>query len=178
MLETLLLDAVPNILTFKSPSDLVEDASKWIVESDGGWQSLEAYPYITGSLPEIGFKPIKIESSLLTRVRAVSAVFTSYYDTPVGAMGYNLIRIKLDDGLNYHIGTNDAWTGSVGGQRLLQGESDVLAPERQLVDYVNKPLSFKVPANRRVVGLEVCSASYIEYPRGKFSMKDIQILLA
>lgn len=179
MLEALVKQQ-QEVLTFLTAVDFASDPNTWSYnESRGGWSSAASHNYglEAGYLPTHGFLPFKLSASQLRRIRQFSARFTSYYQTPTGGMGYSMFRITLNDGNKYHLGTMDAWTSDTRGQRLLNGEIDYTLIEPLPVDYINRYLVFKIPTGKWVTALDICSACYVEYPRGVFGMKDIRILL-
>jgi len=163
------------ILRVSTPDELVADATNWSVDPVLGMSSSKRYTYLAGSLPNVAFVPVTTPMDL-SKLLEIKGVFTGYYDTPTGAMGYSLFRITLSTGKVHYIGTLDENTAGGAGQGIYDGQEAGVAP-KVLTNCVGQELSFIVPEGATVTALDVASGAYDKYPRGQFGFKDIEFTL-
>lgn len=153
--------------------DMLSTSSEWVFHNTRGWYR-NVYAWRTTQNSNLNV-------SLLNKVRRVSAVFTSYYDDPVGGLGDNQVWINLSDGTVRRIGTRDNYTDGTRGQIVERGtaESSESGVTRNILE---ERITYDIPESLFVTGIEFASSGYVsdsgyQYPFSYRGMKDFEFTL-
>lgn len=155
--------------------DLVANGNEWINHPQRGWYR-DIPPPVQDQYVAI---PITFNRTILDNLRKVSITFTGYYNTPVDGLNLNYLRLHLNDGTIYLLGTNDAWTDDSTGQNIYKGDAGT--ESKVMRDVINERYSFTVPINLKVVKLDLFSSPAFtqnrHYPSSLRGMKDFEFTL-
>lgn len=108
----------------------------------------------------------------LDKLKSVSVTMNAYYDSPSGAMHSQMVRITLNDGRVWAMGTHDAWVDPNSYLRLQNNWTTGAASTTGNV--VNRVFSFSVPAGSYVTSIEITShriSGYVSATRGLSNFK-------
>lgn len=152
-------------------SDMVSNPSYWQFDPTVGWY-VNTYHWGT-------FYPTVVPTTVLERIRKVSAVFTGYYDYPAGCLGENGIYLVLSDGSTVSIGTYDGHTSGDIGQTINAGDAGVVNSTMRNV--IQERFTVTIPTHLKVVGLYLRSSGYNgngnNYSFSLRGMKDFEFTL-
>lgn len=119
----------------------------------------------------------------LSRIRSISGIFTTYYNTPAGGLGVNVLWCTLRNVItnelfrNYGIGHRDAWTDHTNGMLEVQGFDTI----RIHVDRIDQQMSIDIPVGYEVIEIHLDNAWYVtsskDYPASLRGVKDLTIHL-
>lgn len=121
----------------------------------------------------------KLSADTLSKIRKISGVFTSYFNSPSTALGENYIRLILSTGNHVLLGTVDSHAEDGKGHSLYRGD----AGDTGQVGYnvLEQRYSYTLPEGVTVAQMLIYSNGYngtgINYPFTYRGMKDFQLTL-
>ncbi len=166
MLELLFKGEGLKYLDVNNLSDIM-DTTGWVYDEVRGWHR-PAYIWDTGVT-------LNLPANVLSKLRGVEAVFTSYYDQPAGCIGVNYLQINRSNG-NKLLGTSDPWDYAPSGQVTYRGD---VADEYQVVrNVVNERFGLTIPRGVTVSKIAAFSGGFSEngrnYPISLRGMKNFR----
>lgn len=158
---------VDNIVT-NAIGDVVASTSGWVYDTTRGWYKND-YNWAANM-------PVKFSAETLSRIRKVTAEFTSYNSNPAGSIGVSLIAITTNLGVTY-LGTYDGNTDSAVGQVVYPGDSPYYQTTGNII---NQTFTYTLKSGEVISSMALQSSGYnngTAYPYGLRGMKNFKFEL-
>lgn len=147
---------------------LFNNQPDWLFDEQHGWRRdkhiIDQDDFYTEK------STLRFNANRLRRLRKISGVFSSYFNTPSNGLGTNYLRINFTDSTYVDIGTSDNHSSPNFGLRVDDGITGYYSS----VDIFNLFIEFIIPTDKVVSSIGFVSNGYTdEYPITLRGFKDI-----
>ncbi|MNP89145.1 hypothetical protein D3C85_15480 [compost metagenome] len=160
-----------SVVTYPTLTDVLSDVTDWVNDATRGWYK-DTYSWNAQS-------PVNLSTEFLSKIRQISAVFTSYHDTPAGCLGESYIRLSLSNSAVITIGTSDSHSVASSGQMVYRGDAGgtLITTDNQ----IDVKMTYTLPAGVTIVDMQFASNGYNNgatyYPFTTRGMKDLTLVV-